>query len=101
VLGRSQRIVAILFGYPLRSPPRPQRRNKILWVARRTPNASALMIHAQRMNGSTPAGSPVIRQVLGGPGPSIINLPVAGCWRMTLRWSGRADTLDLRYERPR
>src|SRR4051794_22551307 len=99
VVGKSQRIVAILFGYPLRSPPRQQRRNKILWVTRRTPDASALRIHAQRMSGYMPIGSPVHRKVSGGPGPSIINLPSPGCWRLTLRWSGRADGLDLSYQR--
>jgi hypothetical protein len=99
VVGKSQRIVAILFGYPLRSPPRQQRRNKILWVTRRTPDASALRIHAQRMSGYMPIGSPVRRKVSGGPGPSIINLPSPGCWRLTLRWSGRADSLDLSYQR--
>jgi hypothetical protein len=99
VLGRSQRIVAILFGYPLRSPPRAGRSNKILWVSRTTPNASALRIRAQRMNGSSPVGAPVARKVAGGPGPSIINLPSAGCWRLALRWSGQTDTLDLQYRR--
>ena len=38
-----------------------------------------------------------VRTVAGGPGPSIINLPASGCWRLTLRWSGRADSLDLAY----
>jgi hypothetical protein len=99
VLGRSQRIVAILFGYPLLSPPSARRKNKILWVARRTPNASALRISAQRMSGSSTVGAPVTRKVSGGPGPSIVNLPSPGCWRLTLRWSGRMDTLDLSYRR--
>ena len=101
VLGRSQRIVAVLFGYPLRSPPRRLRRNKILWVARETPDASALRIRAQRMKGLTPVGSPENRKVSSGPGPSIINLPAPGCWRLTLRWSGRADSLDLDYTKSR
>jgi hypothetical protein len=101
VLGRSQRIVGILFGYPLLSPPRAGRNNKILWVAHKTPNASALRIRAQRMNGTSPVGRPVTRKVSGGPGPSIINLPSSGCWRLTLRWSNRIDSLDLRYlQRP-
>jgi hypothetical protein len=99
VLGGSRRIVAILFGYPLLSPPSPRRSNKILWVSRRTPDGSALRIRARRMNGSTAVGSPVTRRVRGGPGPSIINLPAPGCWRLTLRWSGRTDTLDLNYRR--
>ncbi|TMM06998.1 MAG: hypothetical protein E6G02_03290 [Actinobacteria bacterium] len=101
VLGRSQRIVAALFAYPLFSPPAARRRNKILWVARRTPDASPLRIHAQRMNGSSPVGTPVTRKVSGGPGPSIVNLPSPGCWRLTLRWSGRVDSLDLGYRHRR
>src|SRR5207253_1242651 len=101
VLGRSGRIVAALFAYPLLSPPDARRRNKILWVARRTPDASPLRIHAQRMSGSSPVGTPVTRKVSGGPGPSIINLPSPGCWRLTLRWSGRVDSLDLDYRQRR
>jgi hypothetical protein len=97
VLGRSQRIVAILFGYPLLSPPSPRRSNKILWVARRTPSTSPLKIRAQRMSGSSTLGAPVRRKVSGGPGPSIVNLPSPGCWRLSLHWSGRVDSLDLRY----
>jgi hypothetical protein len=49
------------------------------------------------MTGSKRLGAPVVRRVTGSPGPSIIDLPAAGCWRLTLRWSGRVDTLDLRY----
>jgi hypothetical protein len=101
VLGRSQRIVAILFGYPLLSPPSPRRNNKILWVAHRTPNASALKIRAQRMSGSSTLGAPATRKVSGGPGPSVVNLPSPGCWRLTLSWSGRVDNLDLRYQQRR
>ena len=98
VVGRDGRIAAILFGYPLLSPPSRARANKILWVARVTPNSSStLRISAQRMDGLHILGRPVVRLVGGGPGPSIINLPAAGCWRLTLRWSGRTDTLDLDY----
>jgi hypothetical protein len=99
VLGNAHRIVAILFGYPLLSPPSPRRNNKILWVARRTSDGSTLRIRAQRMNGSSPVGAPVLRRVAGGPGPSIVNLPAPGCWRLTLHWSGRSDSLDLSYRR--
>ena len=58
---------------------------------------SDLRIRAQRMQGAQPIGPVVIRTVIGGPGPSIIDLPAPGCWRLALRWSGRTDTLDLRY----
>jgi hypothetical protein len=27
--------------------------------------------------------------------PSIVDLPAAGCWRLTLRWSGHAASIDL------
>jgi hypothetical protein len=102
VLGRAGRIAAILWAVPLRAPPPKDHNNKILWVSHASPSpGSALRISAQRLVGSVPAGSPVSRSVMGGPGPSIINLPASGCWRLSLRWSGRVDTLDLRYARNR
>ena len=98
VLGHSGRIVAILFGYPLRSPVTPHRSNKILWVSR-TPatTPTALWIRAQRMNGGSPVGAAIERIVRDGPGPSFVNVPKAGCWRLTLSWAGRTDSLDLAY----
>ena len=100
VLGRSGRIVGILFGYPLRSPPASGRANKILWVSRapvKTP--TALWIRAQRMRGSRPIGAPTTHVVRNGPGPSYLDVPEPGCWRLTLSWAGRADALDLVYTR--
>jgi hypothetical protein len=100
VLGRSGRIAAIVFGYPLLSPPSKTYNNKILWVSKGPlKELSNLRISAQRMDGSRPVGRPVRRLVMGGPGPSIIDLPVAGCWRMSLAWSGRTDQIDLTYRR--
>jgi hypothetical protein len=101
VVGRSARIAALLFGPRLSSPPGAGVSNKILWVARIPLSApSDLRISAQRMAGRRLLGKPVARSVQGGPGPSSIDLPAAGCWRMTLHWAGRADTLDLVYQRP-
>jgi hypothetical protein len=98
VLGRSHEIAALVFGYPLRSPPAKNRGNKILWVSRRAVKPlSDLRVHAQRMAGRRRVGRPVTRVVVGGPGPSGIDLPAPGCWRLTLRWSGRTDELDLQY----
>jgi hypothetical protein len=100
VIGRSGEIAALVFGYPLRSPPLKDRGNKILWVSRRAVRPlSDLRIRAQRMDGRRRIGHPVTRVVVGGPGPSGIDLPAPGCWRLTLRWSGRTDQLDLRYVR--
>lgn len=98
VLGRSGRVVAILFGYPLRSPTAPGRNNKILWVSRAYPGRpAALWIKAQRMEGTTAIGAPAERVVQGGPGPSLVDMPSPGCWRLTLSWSGRRDVLDLAW----
>jgi hypothetical protein len=101
VLGRSGRIVAVLFAYPLTSPPPKDHHNKILWVARRpVESLTSLRIQAQRMRGSRAVGAPVSRTIAGGPGPSYVNLPAAGCWRLSLRWAHSSDSLDLGY-RPR
>src|SRR6478609_4140026 len=84
--------------FPLLSPPPRTHNNKILWVSRVTLRpGSDLRIAAQRMHGTHPLGTSVSRTVTGGPGPSIIDLPASGCWRLTLRWSGRVDSLDLDY----
>jgi hypothetical protein len=101
-VGQSGNIVAILWAKhdPLVSPPLAERNNKILWVARAPLpvfKVTTLYIAAQRMAGTHKLGSPVSRRVQGGPGPSIINLPAAGCWRLALHWAGKSDSLDLRY----
>jgi len=96
-LGRSGRIVALLWAQPLRSPPSPRYENKILWVSHVPVNGSAMLIRAQRMTGTRDVGAPVTETVIGGPGPSYVNMPAPGCWRMTLTWSGHRDSLDLDY----
>ncbi len=99
-LGAAGRIAAIPFG-TLNSPPAANHTNKILWVSHVSPKGPgvSLQIVAQRMTGTRRDGTPVMRVVNGGPGPSIINLPSPGCWRLTLRWSGWTDQLDLQYGR--
>jgi hypothetical protein len=100
VLGRSGDIAAIVFGHPLLSPPGKTRANKILWVSRRPIKPpDELRIRAQRMRGDRPVGRHVVRVIVGGPGPSYLNLPAPGCWRLSLRWSGRSDELDLDFQR--
>jgi hypothetical protein len=98
ITGKAGTIMAILFAQPLESPPAKTHNNKILWVANvDTQKITDLTIHAQRMVGRQNVGSRVLRVVHGGPGPSIIDLPAAGCWRFGLRWAGHTDTLDVRY----
>jgi len=99
-IGRKHRIAGLIFEYPLVSPPARKRSNKILWVSRlRVQQTGDLVIGAQRMLGRRRIGKAVKRSVDGGPGPSIIDLPAPGCWRLSLAWSGHRDTLDLRYRR--
>lgn len=99
-VGAHDRIAAIPF-VSLDSPPAADHNNKILWVSRVPPyGGHDLKISAQRMSVTRPLGAPVNRTVTGGPGPSIINLPSPGCWRLTLQWSGWTDQLDLEYNQP-
>jgi hypothetical protein len=98
ILGREGEITAILFGDPLYSPPAKTRANKVLWVSRRPVRPlSDLRIRARRLVGRRAVGRPVSRTVTGGPGPSYLDLPAPGCWRLALRWSGRTDSLDVRF----
>jgi hypothetical protein len=96
-LGRSDRIVALLWAHPLRSPQSSRYANKILWVSHLPVNGSPLLIMAQRMKGTRNVGRPVRAAVAGGPGPSYVEMPSPGCWRLTLTWSGHRDSLDLNY----
>jgi hypothetical protein len=105
VLGDRGSILGVIFGHPLTAPPPTTgRANKILWSSNPaadgpsgSPDSAAsndLRIDA-RLAGTTEV---VHREVPGGPGPSIIDLPRPGCWHLTLTWAGHTDTLDLRYE---
>jgi hypothetical protein len=90
VIGSRGDIAAVLFGDPLASPPRPDRANKVLWVPRETPlTFTRLTITARQ------ADRTVTRKV--DLGPSYVDLPAPGCWRLTLTWKGHEDTLDLAY----
>lgn len=93
VVGDHDKILGVLFGYPLRSPAGPGRANKILWVPRIAAQHDPLKIRAA-LTGST---RHAFRQVDGGPGPSIIDMPAAGCWIFSLSWSGRTDTVAVPY----
>ncbi|GAA2641135.1 hypothetical protein GCM10010399_88650 [Dactylosporangium fulvum] len=86
-------IVAAVFGYPLAVARTDGASNKILWVSKAPTPPGDLVIEA-KLDGSEVAAS---RRVPGGPGPSIIDLPQPGCWRLTLTWTDHADTMDLVY----
>jgi hypothetical protein len=99
VFGAKGDIVAVLFGYPLTQARDDGLNNKILWVSRPARTSSESTSPATLAITATLDGTDtrVTREVNGGPGPSIIDMPVAGCWHLELRWSGRTDTMDLVY----
>ncbi|MGV9213599.1 hypothetical protein ACTFTM_17235 [Micromonospora sp. RB23] len=99
VFGARGEIVAVLFGHPLAQVRPDASSNKILWVARPAttspaPDASTTLKITARLDGTD---TRVTHEVAGGPGPSIIDMPRAGCWHLDLRWAGRTDTMDLVY----
>jgi hypothetical protein len=100
VTGEAGRILGVVFGDPLTSPSSVDHQNKILWVARTFDGTSDLLISAQQMDGTTVIGQPVERIVPGAPGPSTIDLPAVGCWRLDLSWGDTTDSLDLEYIAP-
>jgi hypothetical protein len=93
VLGQGGDIAAILFGDPLSSPPDPDRGNKVLWVPRETPLTYTRLAITARQGDRT-----VKRNV--DLGPSLVDLPAAGCWQLSLAWKGHEDSLALAYVKP-
>jgi hypothetical protein len=85
-------MLAILFGTPLTAPPAADHNNKILWVAK-VGAEGAFSIDA-RLEGSDRRFR---REIGPAPGPSIVDLPAAGCWHLELRWGSYTDTISLRY----
>ena len=85
-------IAAILFGDPLSSPESKLRANKVLWVQRRREAGADMIFIRARLVGGT---STAYRRL--ALGPSYLNLPAVGCWRLSLRFGSQSDTLDLLY----
>jgi hypothetical protein len=92
-------VVAIVFGYPLRAGRPTNPANKILWIMRLQRNGSPLTIKARRLHSNAPRVTAVV-PADSSPGeiyPSYVNVPSAGCWRISLRWAGHTDSIDLPY----
>jgi hypothetical protein len=93
-------VAAVVFGYPLRAGNPAGRLNKVLWIMKLPRLGSPLRIEATPVD----AAKPLIRSTFpadSSPGeiyPSYVNVPTAGCWRLTLHWAGHEDSVDLRYE---
>ncbi|SIR51960.1 hypothetical protein [Micromonospora avicenniae] len=99
VMGDNGDIVAALFGHPLRLNRTDGSSNKVLWVSRPAVNSPDPTVSPDLEITAILAGTDtrVTREVTGGPGPSSLDLPQAGCWRLELHWSGHTDTMDLVY----
>lgn len=91
LVGTDQAIVAVPFGWPLRDHQPRGHDNKILWIAK----SGAGPLHIVATEQAT--GATVTRELPNGPGPSIVDLPTAGCWRFTLSWSDQQDEVLIRY----
>lgn len=89
---RSGEVVAIVFGDPLSAPPSAGHNNKILWVARDGAAEMAVTAHLEGTDRVVTKEIPV--------GPSIVDMPAAGCWRMDLRIGARHDQIALRWTKP-
>jgi hypothetical protein len=88
-----------IFGYPLRAGHPDNPTNKILWVVRIPRDASDLTITAHPAGAAAPSVI-VVQPANSSPGeiyPSIVDVPVAGCWHLDLRWAGHDAGVDLSY----
>lgn len=70
----------------------PDKATKILWISQ-TPAVAPLTYEATLEGTQTK----VSRRLTGGIGPSGVNLPQAGCWRLTMNWLGHPDTMTLLF----
>lgn len=89
VFGANGEIVGILF-VELRAHQPQGTNNKILWVAK---NGYGTLHITAHLEGSDTTATRTVNL-----GPSIIDLPAAGCWQMTLTWPGHSDTIAFRYQ---
>lgn len=96
VMGDEEQIAAIVWEEhaPLTVPSLEGRNNKILWAAR-GPQQLGEDLHIRATLEGT--DETVDRTIEGGPGPSTVDLPKAGCWSMDLSWGEHHDHLRLAY----
>lgn len=105
VHGSRGQILAVVFADPLRAPPKRGYGNKILWlVAPGAPTARPAEPGSSgdlRIDASLIGSALTVRRIVpGGPGPSLVDMPRAGCWRFDLSWGGHQDTVVLPYSSP-
>ena len=92
-------VAGFVFGYPLRAGHPENPSNKILWVVRLPRNGSDLIIAAHPLDAASPTVS-VVQPANSSPGeiyPSIVDVPMPGCWHLDLRWAGHEAGVDLTF----
>lgn len=90
---------AFLFAYPLRAGHPENPSNKILWAVRTPTHNAPLELDAHPLGASAPSVH-YSRAADSGPGdiyPSIIDVPHAGCWVVSLSWATGKTTVELEY----
>jgi hypothetical protein len=88
VIGADSSIVGVVFADPLLFPPAADKQNKVLWVPRE--GGGELTVSGRLVADSPPV---VIESTTG---PSVLDLPAAGCWHLDLTWPGGSDSVTLR-----
>lgn len=88
--GERGQVVGVLFG-DLRVHQPPGTNNKILWIAR--DGGGAPLVISARLHGI----DATVTRTLENVGPSIVDMPRAGCWQFALTWPGNHDTVAVRY----
>lgn len=86
-------LVAIVFGDPLVAPPATSHNNKILWVTKQ-PSLNGNLVITGHLEGTDRS---VTIDTGAAPGPSIVDMPTAGCWQLDLSWGGNTDSINLRW----
>jgi hypothetical protein len=93
---------AFFFADPLRAGHPKNPSNKVLWIVAAPRNGHPLRIVARR-----PDSSQTVRMQLpadSGPGeiyPSGVDLPSAGCWKLSLAWGAHRASIDVEVAPPR
>ena len=99
-LSHEANLFAGLFGYPLAvGRDASEGTNKILWIAREPREGQPLRLTLRRTDGMGPTVT-TVEPPNSGPGeiyPSIVDVPTAGCWRISAEWAGHTATLELAY----
>ena len=97
VVAVSGRAAGFLFSYPLAARHSQNYSNKILWVVGLPRNGSSLAIAGHPLGSVTPTVN-VTQPANSGPGeiyPSLVAVPIPGCWHFNLSWSGHTASVDL------